>query len=344
MHACCPATGEELWPSRSSPRGFAYLSLGGEIRGVCGENGAGKSTLMKLLMGIIRPDSGADRDRRTGANDRKPTTGTATRLNVGGPGAQPGTASVCSRQYLARQSRCSLLAPTRQIPPARQLRRFAFSTLIMILIVQSAHSALGERQIVEIARLLVRDARILILDEPTATLSDVEIERMMSALRGLRAKGCSILYVTHRLGEVFEICDSVTVLRNGTDVATHAVSDIDRQQIDRTYAWALLRGDVSSATPSASASQSLMISNLNIAGAVSDFSLTAPRGQITCIAGQVGAGAAAIIRALAGLVPGASGTVMLDGVALPLGSISKSGKAQCQFRVRGPRQGGNFPT
>ena len=87
---------------------------------------------------------------------------------------------------------------------------------------------------VEIARLLVRDARILILDEPTATLSDAEIERMMSALRGLRAKGRSILYVTHRLGEVFEICDSVTVLRREgrRDALScrHQSTEIDRAQ------------------------------------------------------------------------------------------------------------------
>ena len=141
--------------------------------------------------------------------------------------------------------------------------------------------------------------RILFLDEPTATRSDVEIERMMSALRGLRAQGRSILYVTHRLGEVFEICDSVTVLRNGRDVATHSVADINRQRLielmlgrsfEEMYAYA------PAASPSAT--QSLIISNLNIAGAVSDFSLAAPRGQITCIAGQVGAGAATIIPLL----------------------------------------------
>ena len=97
-------------------------------------------------------------------------------------------------------------------------------------------------------------------------------------------------------------------------------------------------------TASPSATQSLIISNLNISGSVSDFSLTAPRGQITCIAGQVGAGAATIIRALAGMVPEASGTVMLDGAALSIGVDFESGEAQRQLRVRGPGQGGDFPT
>ena len=86
-----------------------------------------------------------------------------------------------------------------------------------------AQLAIGGRQLVEIARMLTRDARVLILDEPTATLSDVEIERIFSALRRSRREGKSVIYITHRLGEVFRICDRVTVLRNGELVGTRDV-------------------------------------------------------------------------------------------------------------------------
>ena len=92
---------------------------------------------------------------------------------------------------------------------------------------------IGQRQLVEIARLLARDARVLILDEPTATLSDTDIERILGILKSLRAQGRSIIYITHRLGEVFELCDSVTVLRNGQHIATQPVGDVTARSWSR---------------------------------------------------------------------------------------------------------------
>jgi ribose transport system ATP-binding protein len=311
-------------------RGVSLTLATGEIRGVCGENGAGKSTLMKLLMGIIRPDSGAIE-----------IDGRVQTIESPQKAQELGLTLVAQELSLAPDLSVldNIWLGNRSVPflhRRAKFRRRASEALTLLgvdydLDCPVRRLTLGERQMVEIARLLVRDARILILDEPTATLSDVEIERMMSALRGLRAKGRSILYVTHRLGEVFEICDSVTVLRNGTDVATHAIADINRQRLIELMLGRSFEEMYPAPAAPTSATQSLVISNLNISGAVSDFSLTAPRGQITCIAGQVGAGAATIIRALAGMVPEASGTVVLDGVPLSLGSISNRVKRNVNF-------------
>jgi len=311
-------------------RGVSLTLATGEIRGVCGENGAGKSTLMKLLMGIIRPDSGAIE-----------IDGHAQPIDSPQKAQELGLALVAQELSLAPQLSVldNIWLGNRTVPflhRRAKFRRRATEALSLLGVDYDLDRpvrtlTLGERQMVEIARLLVRDARILILDEPTATLSDVEIERMMSALRGLKTKGRGILYVTHRLGEVFEICDSVTVLRNGTDVATHAVADINRQKLIELMLGRSFEEMYPAPAASAPATQSLVISNLYISGAVSDFSLIAPRGQITCIAGQVGAGAATVIRSLAGLVPEASGTVVLDGFALPLGSISSRVKRNVTF-------------
>ena len=190
---------------------------------------------------------------------------------------------------------------------------------------------MGERQIVEIARLMVRDARLWILDEPTATLSDVEIARMMAALRALKAKGSSILYVTHRLGEIFEICDSVTVLRNGRHVTTRAVAGLERRELIALMLGRRFEEMYPAPRSHSSTSQGLTISSLRIPGIVEDFSIFAPRGEVTCIAGQVGAGAATIIRSLAGLIPEATGRIHLDGVALPIGSVRKRVRRNVAF-------------
>jgi ABC-type sugar transport system ATPase subunit len=300
-------------------RGVSLSLVGGEIRGICGENGAGKSTLMKLLMGIIRPDSGSIE-----------LNGQAQAIDSPQQAQQLGIAMVAQELSLAPHLSVldNIWLGSRLVPFIHRRTKFRRRAAQVLQLLKANYDldrpvrtlSMGERQIVEIARLLVRDASILILDEPTAMLSDVEIECMMSALRGLKSEGKSILYVTHRIGELFGICDSVTVLRNGKDVATRLISETDRRNLIELMLGRPFEEMYPAPPPRQTASQSLMISGLRVPGVVDAFSLAAPRGQITCIAGQVGAGAAAVIRALAGLVPGASGSITLDGVPLPLDS------------------------
>jgi ribose transport system ATP-binding protein/rhamnose transport system ATP-binding protein len=146
---------------------------------------------------------------------------------------------------------------------------------------------------------------------------------MMAVLRTLRAQGKGILYVTHRLSEVFKICDSVTVLRNGADVGSATIDQIDRERLIALMLGRSFSDMYPAVVATGTADQGLEIRDLDVPGNVKAFSLFAPRGRITCIAGQVGAGAGAVTRAIAGLLPGATGTVMLDGRPLPLGSLGQ---------------------
>ena len=298
------------------------LSLrAGEIRAICGENGAGKSTFVKLLMGILAPDAGSI------AIDGVPRA-------IRGPQHAQELGLGLVAQELSLAPRLSILdniwLGSPEVPVfhrRRDLRRRAVSALETLgagswdLDMPVSALGIGQQQLVEIARLIARNARLLILDEPTATLTDSEIARILEVLKALKAKGHAILYVSHRLGEVFDLCDTVTVLRNGEHVATNAVRAITREQLIELMLGRPL-GDMYPGAPGGpNGRDAVVVERLFVPGAVHDVSLFAPRGKILCIAGQIGSGANLVTRALAGLLPGASGRVSVDGRPLRLGSV-----------------------
>jgi ribose transport system ATP-binding protein/rhamnose transport system ATP-binding protein len=294
----------------------------GEIRALCGENGAGKSTLVKLLMGIVQPDSG------TIAID-------GHAVDVRGPQHAQALGLGFVAQELSLASRLSVLdniwlgspgVPLLHRRPELRARARAALDLLGLgdwdLDRPVRELSIGQRQMVEIARLLARDARILILDEPTATLTDAEIERMLAALKALKAQGRSVIYISHRLGEIFGLCDSVTVLRNGEHVATSPVAETTREQLIELMLGRPF-GEMYPAVPDLPArTDGLSVADLRIPGQTDDLSFAAPRGKIVCIAGQVGSGASAVTRALAGLIEDARGTVTVDGAPMRLGTVS----------------------
>jgi ABC-type sugar transport system ATPase subunit len=300
-------------------RGVSLSLQAGEVRAICGENGAGKSTLVKLLMGIHHPDQGSiavDGVERT----------------IRGPQQAQDLGLALVAQELSLAPHLSVLdniwLGNRAVPFFHRraaLRAKAAEALAMLgvefgLDTPVGALTVGQRQAVEIARLITRDARVLILDEPTATLSDVEIERMFDVLKALRRQGRAVLYITHRLGEVFEICDSVTVLRNGEHIVTRPIGGIDRHELIELMLGRSFADMYPAAEAGVRGDGALVVEDLTVPGALQSFSMTAPRGKILCIAGQLGSGATAVTRALAGLVPEATGTVTLDGARLPLGS------------------------
>lgn len=295
-----------------------------EIRALCGENGAGKSTFVKILMGLAQPDEGIIRV----GGDRVRIAGSRHAQNLGlGLVAQELSLAphlsifdniwLGSPQVPFLHRRSALRAKAREALRALGVEDWGLDTLVRSL-------SVGQRQIVEIARLIAREARILILDEPTATLSDSEIERMMRALRSLRDNGRSILYVSHRLGEVFELCDSVTVFRNGRHVVTRPRQGLDKAELIENILGRTLSEMYPPRVKNVTAPDVLRVQNLSVANAVKDVSFSARTGEILCIAGQLGSGADFVTRALAGLAPAATGKVSFRGKRTPLRSVSKS--------------------
>jgi ABC-type sugar transport system ATPase subunit len=307
------------------------LSLGaGEVHAICGENGAGKSTLVKILTGLYAPDEGTVLVNGQPATIQNPQH--AQELGIALVAQELSVVpalSVLDNIWLGNRKvplfhrRKSLRAQARVA-----LDRVGLSDLSLDAPVSGL--SIGRRQLVEIARMLTRDARILFLDEPSATLSDVEIERIFEALRSLKGEGKTIVYITHRLGEVFEICDSVTVLRNGELVGTRPTSEIDRGQLMQMMLGRSI-GEMYPNWQSKPGSAALTIRNLQVPPFVKDFDLVAERGTVTCIAGQLGSGALTIPRALAGLSAVATGEVSVHGKLMRLRSTSAARAANVQF-------------
>lgn len=298
------------------------LSIGqGEIRALCGENGAGKSTLVSILMGVCRPDAGIISVDGVRHDIRTPQA--AQNLGLALVAQELSLAphlSIFDNIWLGDirvpffHRRATLRYKARVALQTLGVGDFALDRPVGTL-------SIGHRQLVEIARLIARNARILILDEPTATLSDVEITHIFAALRALKSQGKSVIYITHRLSEVFEICDLVTVLRNGTHVATRPTSNIDRHALIELMLGRKLEDMYPAAHRIDAGTPPLVVEDLSVPDAAHGFSMVVQRGQILCLAGQIGSGAHRVARSLAGLIAESTGNVRVSGLPLGLGSV-----------------------
>ncbi|MGN9783094.1 sugar ABC transporter ATP-binding protein [Nonomuraea sp. ZG12] len=285
----------------------------GEIHGLCGHNGAGKSTVVKMLSGQLAPDRG--------------------RIVIGGE-----TVELRSRQA-AQRAGVALVDQELSVVPALTVldnmllgdidvpfvnrRRKATARCRQILDDMGLEHigpdrplstlGIGERQLVEIAKALSQNARLVILDEPTATLGEAESRHVFAAIRRVAATGCSIIFVSHRLPEVLELCDVVTVLRDGRDVATHPAEDLTVDELIRWMLGETRRQPSAAPGPDRDLAPALRIERLRVPGRLDDFTLTAQAGRIYALAGQLGSGASDVLRALAGLHPGTTGTAELRG-------------------------------
>lgn len=295
----------------------------GEVMALLGENGAGKSTLVKVLSGLVVPDAGTIE-----IDGRRATLHPSARSQAEGVAvvhqeySLVPTLTVAENLVLGQEGVFPVWLPWK-------LKRMARELLANVGLEDLDPSTPVERlsvaqmQLVEIARLLVRDARILIFDEPTAALADREIDRVLGVIQRLAAEGRSVVYVTHRLPEVFRIADRATVFRNGRSLPAEATRDLD---VDKVITLMLGRELETMFPPHGTAAEGALLSveGLLAPGLAAPVDLTVRPGEIVGLTGQLGSGADVVVQSLAGMRPPSAGTVRLDGKPLALSSRAET--------------------
>jgi rhamnose transport system ATP-binding protein len=284
----------------------------GEIHALVGENGAGKSTLVKILAGVHAPDHGQIRLGNTRVELHGPAH--ARQLGIAVIHQEPWLfpdLSVAENVFLGHQ-------PARRLggidwPGLRRQTRGLFEALDVAIPTDSPVRGLSmaDQQLVEIARALSVDARVLVMDEPTASLSLHEVERLFSIVRRLRDQGVAVLFVSHRLEEVFELCERATVLRDGRHVVTAATPDLTPADLIRHMVGRNV--DLFPKVQTPTGEVMLQVRGLTRAGEFRDVNLDVRAGEIVGLAGLVGAGRTEVARVLFGINPPEAGEVRLAG-------------------------------
>ncbi|MBW9207825.1 sugar ABC transporter ATP-binding protein [Mumia sp. zg.B53] len=291
----------------------------GSIHALVGENGAGKSTMVKIIAGLYRPDSGSYElfgepvDFRTTADAKD--AGIAVIYQE--PTLFPDL-SVTENIFMGRQPRSRFGSIDRKAMDTEARALFARLGVAIDPERPADGLSIADQQIIEIAKAISLDARVLIMDEPTAALSGIEVDRLMTIARALRDEGRALVFISHRFDEVFSLCDTITVMRDGSYVSTDAVADVTVDDIVRR----LVGRDVEDLYPKQDAQIGdvvLEIEGLTRAGVFHDVDLQVRRGEIVGLAGLVGAGRSEIMQAAFGVDPYDSGTVRVAGKAVPAG-------------------------
>lgn len=293
----------------------------GEVHALIGENGAGKSTLMKILGGAETPDSGEITVKGQTLSHLDPLA--------------------------ARKAGIAVIYQERNLVPAMDameniflgkelqgMRGFINSNLMYReteKLFQSLHVSIpvdvpviklpvAQQQMVEIAKALSENAEVLVMDEPTAALTEKDVENLFSIIQRLREKGVGIIYISHRLEEVMSSCDRYTVLRDGKVVGSGNITDVDEQKLVNMMIGRKLEKEVSGKKSSAVGQEVLRVEGLTRGNVLKNVSFSVYSGEIMGIAGLVGSGRTEVVRTIFGADQLESGTIYLDGKPVKIDS------------------------
>jgi ribose transport system ATP-binding protein len=294
----------------------------GEVHALVGENGAGKSTLIKVLTGVYRPDAGEVRYRGEPVSFATPLD--AQRAGISTIYQEVNLIplmSVAHNLFLGREprTRLGLLDTARMNREATEiLTRYGITTDVRRRL---GELSLGTQQMVALARAVTIDARVVVMDEPTSSLEPREVDTLFGVIRALHGQGVGIVYVSHRLDELYQICDTVTILRDGRMVHSGPLAELERLRLvalmlGREMATVRREGATAfsgSATADENAPPVLAVSGLTSRARLHGIGFAVRPGEVVGLGGLLGAGRSETIKAIAGAYPLDAGDVRVDG-------------------------------
>lgn len=303
-------------------RGVSLSLVPGEVHCLAGENGSGKSTLIKIISGVEKPDAGSITIEGQVHEHLTPNDAIRSGIQV----IYQDFSLFPNLTAAENIAMLSELAARRVLSSRSRIRAAAERVvhelgLRLDLDADVATLSVADRQLIAICRALVNDAKVLIMDEPTTALTHTEVQRLFGLVRTLQQRGVAIMFVSHKLDEVLQISQRVTVLRNGAVVESGAASDyspraIAKAMTGRDVSDERLIGDLDPDAPVL-----LEVTDLNRAGGFSDVSFALRRGEILGITGLLGSGRSEIAEAIFGIHPADSGTITVGGKERTIRSI-----------------------
>src|SRR5436190_4059475 len=288
-----------------------------EVHALLGENGAGKSTLIKIITGVYQPDAGEL--FLAGQPIRFANTRDAQQQGIAAIYQEPSLfpdLDIAENIMIGRQPMGRLGVDWKRMyqEASALLRRLGMA---LDPRTKARELSVAQQQVVEIARALSINAKVLIMDEPTSSLTQREVDELFTIVRQLRASGTAIVFISHRLEELFALADRVTTLRDGKYVGTRAMADVTTDDLIRMMVGRSL--DELFPKQAVEAGEVVLeVNGLGVAGSFSDVSFELRRGEILGMSGLIGAGRTNVARALFGTEPATSGTIMLDGKAVTI--------------------------
>ncbi|ANH05637.1 sugar ABC transporter ATP-binding protein [Shinella sp. HZN7] len=292
----------------------------GTVHALMGENGAGKSTLMKILAGIYTPDHGEIRLRGHDIELKSPLDA-----------LENGIAMIHQELNLMPFMTVAENIWIRREPKNRfgfvdhgKMRRMTAELFKRLKIdidpeTEVRHLSVASRQMVEIAKAVSYESDVLIMDEPTSALTEREVEHLFEIIRDLRSHGIGIVYITHKMNELFEIADEFSVFRDGKYIGTHASSDVTRDDIIRM----MVGREITQMFPKEEVPIGdvvLSVKNLTLKGVFHDVSFDVRAGEILGLAGLVGSGRSNVAETIFGVTPASSGTIEINGKPVDIDS------------------------